>query len=81
MLSFFVLKGCASVDILSRGARQIEKTYVRSIDDRRGQYMRLRLMQKIDAEETDCYQYFLQSILVLMTGACTFREGLAVRTV
>ena len=79
---FFVLKGCAPLltSFPGGGQDKLRKTYVRGIDDRRGQYMRLRLMQKIDAEDTDCYQYFLQINLGSdEQGLALSEKGLAVR--
>lgn len=79
---FLFLKGCAPLLTSFPGGVQdkLRQTYVRSIDDRRGQYMRLRLMQKIDSENTDLYRYFLQISLDSNEHVLALSEkGLAVR--
>ena len=59
---------------------KLRRTYVRSIDDRRGQYMRIRLMERIESGASSSYDYFLEISLSSEESVLAFSEkGLATR--
>ncbi|TGW14919.1 hypothetical protein EIL50_03215 [bacterium NHP-B] len=81
-LLLLFLQGCAPLlTSFPEGVQsKLRQLYVHSIDDRRGQYMRLQLMEKIQSHKATSYNYFLDISLSTEKSILAFsEEGVAIR--